>query len=64
MMLGSIYNTSWCATNERFIGMASAANISLNYAEEYNIQFNGSKSCLLLFKARQYKAFSESLRVN
>ncbi len=27
----------------------------VEYANEYNIKFNGSKSCMFLFKGRQYK---------
>ncbi len=39
-------------------------NICENYAEEYNIKFNGSKSHLLLFKGRQCKTSIKILRVN
>ncbi len=34
-------------------GMQLIYNIFENYADEYNIKFNGSKSYLLLFKGRQ-----------
>ncbi len=30
-------------------------DICVDYADEYNIKCNGSKSCMLLFKGRQYK---------
>ena len=45
-------------------GMQLMYNICENYADEYNIKFNGSKSRLLLFKGRQYKASNKSLHVN
>ncbi len=45
-------------------GMQLMYNICDNYAEEYNIKFNGSKSCLRLFKGRQCKASIKSLSVN
>ncbi len=45
-------------------GMQLMYNICENYAEEYNIKFNGSKSRLLLFKDRQYKTSIKSLSVN
>ncbi len=38
--------------------------IDANYAEEYNIKFNGSKSHLLLFKSRQYNVSIKSLHLN
>ncbi len=45
-------------------GMQLMYNISENYAEEYNIKFNVSKSCLLLYKGRQCKTSIKSLHVN
>ncbi len=39
-------------------------NICIGHDEEYNIKYNGSKSRLLLFKARQCKTSIKSLRVN
>ncbi len=45
-------------------GIQLMYNICENYAEEYNIKFNGSKSCLLLFKSRQCKTSIKSLCVN
>ncbi len=34
-------------------GMQQMVNMCTDYADEYNIKFNGSKSCRLLFKGRQ-----------
>ncbi len=45
-------------------GMQLMYNICENYAEEYNIKFNGSKTCLLLFKGRQCQTSIKSLCVN
>ncbi len=45
-------------------GMQLMYNICENYAEEYNIQFNSSRSCLRLFKGRQCKTSIKSLHVN
>ncbi len=45
-------------------GMQLMYNICKNYAEEYNIKFNGSKSRLHLFKGRQCKTCIKSLHVN
>ncbi len=45
-------------------GMQLMCNICENYAEEYNIKFNGSKSHLLLLKGRQWKTSIKSLHVN
>ncbi len=45
-------------------GMQLMYNICENYAEEYNIKFNGSKSRLLLFNGRQCKTSIKSLRDN
>ncbi|MBL0711160.1 MAG: hypothetical protein JJV99_09150, partial [Colwellia sp.] len=38
-------------------------NICENYAEEYNIKYNGRKICLLLLKGRQCKTSIKSLHV-
>ncbi len=35
-----------------------------NYAKEFNIKFNGSKSCLLLFKGRNCKISTRGVTVN
>ncbi len=45
-------------------GMQLMYNICENYAEEYNIKFNGSKSRVLLFKGTQCKTSIKSLHVN
>ncbi len=45
-------------------GMQLLYNTCENYAVEYNIKFNGSKSRLLLFKGRQCKTSIKSLLVN
>ncbi len=36
-------------------GMQKMVDICVDYTEEYYIKFNGSKSCMLLFKGRQCK---------
>ncbi len=36
-------------------GMQQMVDMCVDYADEYNIKFNGSKSCILLFKGRQCK---------
>ncbi len=45
-------------------GMQLMYNICENYAEEYNIKFNGSKSRSLLFKGRQCITSIKSLHFN
>ncbi len=45
-------------------GVQLMCNICENYAEEYNINFNRSKSHLLLFKGRQCKTSIKSVHVN
>ncbi len=36
-------------------GMQKMVDMCVDYADEYNIKFNGSKSCMLLFKGTQCK---------
>ncbi len=45
-------------------GLQLMYNICENYAEEYNIKFNGSKSSLPLFKGRQLKTSIKCLHIN
>ncbi len=35
--------------------MQQMVDMCVDYADEYNIKFNDSKSCMLLFKGRQCK---------
>ncbi len=57
-VIGCYLSNSYVADDVKMLcpthsGMQPMYNICKNYAEEYNIKFNGSKSHLLLFKGRQ-----------
>ncbi len=45
-------------------GMQKMVDMSVDYADEYNIKFNGSKSCMLLFKGRLCKDSQRMLIIN
>ncbi len=45
-------------------GLKFLINVCEKYAKEFNIKFNGSKSCLLLFKGRNCKISTSSVTVN
>ncbi len=39
-------------------------DMCVEYADEYNVKFNGSKSCMLLFKGRQCKDSQRMLTID
>ncbi len=45
-------------------GMQQMVDMCVDYADEYNIKFNGSKSCMLLFKGRWCKDSQRMLIIN
>ncbi len=45
-------------------GMQQMVDMCVDYADEYNIKFNGSKSCMLLFKGRQCKDSQRKLIID
>ncbi len=45
-------------------GMQQMVDMSVDYADEYNIKFNCSKSCMLLFKGRQCKESQKMLIID
>ncbi len=44
--------------------MQQMVDMCIDYADEYNIKFNGSKSCMLLFKGRQCKDLQRTLIID
>ncbi len=45
-------------------GMQQMVDMCVDYADEYNIKFKGSKSCMLLFKGRQCKNSQRTLSID
>ncbi len=45
-------------------GLKILIDVCEKYAKEFNIKFNGSKSCLLLFKGRNCKMLTRGVTVN
>ncbi len=45
-------------------GMQQMVDMCVDYADEYNIKFKGSKSCILLFKGRQCKNSQRTLSID